>query len=426
MEPTAVLVGAFKIQISKTVIGPVGTVPQCERMGRSTVEPYVKNVGDLIVIIRINDPVQEPRLCSVLVPCICAFDLKCIYDPRIHVCVLQKEVSVRWQRANFGKASQRHTPSALTRQHPIGALFDHRMQTVAALLWGPSDQLVDRSQRTFADRRAVGVLPIANCLINRGKPLRCITEDDRSFRTPRMRIAVLDLTTCKQFTHLRQGSHHSRVGVTFPRVIFVLFVGLVAQNSLAAKQRKITTERPVFGHVIGDNLFEHAQIAVQFKLVHAVTWRTMHKPCTIFVRYKWGRAEIAGCVPFAIAAFDTRQWMCQLQTRQIACISDAFERFNLRFGQTSFGQFISQQQLIANFDPVVFGGVGHFVDAIGNIRVIHDALVGRDSPRCCCPDHNVSASQRTVAQHREADPDCKAFFVVIFDLCFGQGGLFHR
>ena len=113
MEPAAVLVGPFHIDIGNAVSAAIRAVAQHESVGRATVEPHIQNVRDLGVIVRIDDPCQEPRLCAFLIPRICALGLKCLGDARIDRVVAQQKIRICRQRAHFDKAGQRHAPRTL-------------------------------------------------------------------------------------------------------------------------------------------------------------------------------------------------------------------------------------------------------------------------------------------------------------------------
>ncbi len=92
--------------------------------------------------------------------------------------------------AAFHEAGQRHAPGALARQHPVGPRLDHRVQPVAPVLRRPGHQLVDRGQRAFADRRAVGVEAVAERLVDGDEPLRRVAVDHRRLRAPGMRVGM--------------------------------------------------------------------------------------------------------------------------------------------------------------------------------------------------------------------------------------------
>jgi hypothetical protein len=51
MEPAAMLVGAFQVEIRDAVFGPVLPVAQHEGMGGAAVEPDVEDVEDLLVLV---------------------------------------------------------------------------------------------------------------------------------------------------------------------------------------------------------------------------------------------------------------------------------------------------------------------------------------------------------------------------------------
>ena len=181
MEPAAVLVGAFEVDIGEAIFRAILAVAQNESVGRAGIEPNIQNIKDLIVAFRINDAAEEPLFRALDIPAIGALCLEGRGDAGIHIGVPQKEIGVGRQGALLGETGQRHTPCALAREDPIGPRFDHVVETVAARHGRPVHQLVDRGERPLADRLAISILPVTNLAVDGGKPLRCVAEDDRSF-----------------------------------------------------------------------------------------------------------------------------------------------------------------------------------------------------------------------------------------------------
>ncbi len=108
------LVRAFEVNIRDAIGAAIGAVAQHKGMGRAAVEPDVKHVKDLIVIVRVGGVGDKARLGAVFVPAIRAFGFKGLGDARVDRGVTQQEIGVGRQRALFGETGQWHTPCALT------------------------------------------------------------------------------------------------------------------------------------------------------------------------------------------------------------------------------------------------------------------------------------------------------------------------
>ena len=115
MEPTPVLVSAFKVKVGEAIGRAIGAVAQHECVSRARVEPHVEYVIDLVIIVRVNDALQHLFLESLHKPDIGAVSLKRSHNARIHFGVAQQEVRIGRFCAFFGKAGQRHAPRALAR-----------------------------------------------------------------------------------------------------------------------------------------------------------------------------------------------------------------------------------------------------------------------------------------------------------------------
>ena len=136
------------------------------------------------------------------------------------------------------------------------------------------------------------VLTIAHSLINRRKPLGRVAIDDRSLRAPRVWIAVLDLAACHKAANFDQFVDNCLIRITLAT--------FAVQDIGATKKRKISPQAAIVHDVIGDDLLQHVQVAVQLILVHPVGWGAVHKTSSFCVGDKLSRAEIACLVPFAI------------------------------------------------------------------------------------------------------------------------------
>ena len=253
-------------------------------MGGAGIEPDIENVEDLFVRLGVHHTAQEPGLGAVFVPDIRAFGLEGFDDTRVDLFVAQQEILIRRQGAFLHETGQRNTPRPLPRQHPIGARFHHRIEPVAPRPGHPV-HVVDLGQRPFADRLAVHVQPVAHGFVDGGKPLGGVAVDDRRLGPPGMWVGVFDLTPREQPADLRQLVDHRGIGIA------LLAIGF--QDRLAAEERQIVPETPVFHDVVGDHLAQHAEVTVKLVFLQTVGGRAMDKPGSFGVRHEIGGAEIA-------------------------------------------------------------------------------------------------------------------------------------
>ena len=346
MEPPAVLVGALHIDIGNAVLGPICPVTQGEGMGGAGIKPHIQDIHHLVIGLRVHDPAQEPLLGPVLIPAVRPLSFKGFDNPRVHICIAQQEVRIGRQCPLLGKAGQRHAPGALTRQHPVGTRFHHRMQAVAARFRGPV-HVVDLGQRTFPDRRPVLILPITHRLINRRKPLRRVAIDHRCFGAPGMRVGVFDLATGEQAAHFHQLVDHSGVG-------FAL-AALAGQDVFAPKERQIIPEAAIVQDVIGDDLLQHAEITVEFVFLHPVRRRAVDKAGAFVSSDKIRRPEITQVVPFAIPAFGSGERVLELHTfevrRRHIPHTGKHRLFQTRAPQHIRSQIVCQNVAVPNIGP---------------------------------------------------------------------------
>ena len=132
LEPSAMLIGAFQIHIRQRAgisdgadkLGPMAAF-QREHMGAARIEPDIKNVGDHLIIIGVAAG-PEIIACARLLPRIDALAGDRGDDARIDCCIVEifAGLAINEQR-------DRHTPSALAREHPIGPPLDHAANAVA-------------------------------------------------------------------------------------------------------------------------------------------------------------------------------------------------------------------------------------------------------------------------------------------------------
>ena len=206
------LVGALEIEIGKPVLRPVCTVAQHKGMGRARIEPDVKNIKHLHIVLGGDKASQETFFCALFVPCVCAFGFKGLGNAGVDISIAQQKVTICRQCAFFGETAQWHPPSPLSRQHPVWAGSNHRMQSVATGLWRPCDQLVDRVERAIADGFAVLILPVADLTVDRCEPLWGVAENHWRFGAPGMRIAMGHAPTGDEAASLDQFGDYGGIG----------------------------------------------------------------------------------------------------------------------------------------------------------------------------------------------------------------------
>ena len=147
------------------------------------------------------------------------------------------------------------------------------METVATGRWRP-ENIVDLFQRALANGIAMLVLPVAHRTVDGRKPLRRVAEDERCFRSPRVRIAVSKAAARDQRSHLGK--------LVDDALVRVAFLAVWLDDDGPAKEREILAERAVFEHVVC-----HWQAVLQPNLVVVVAMRRrgVHEPCAGFRRY---------------------------------------------------------------------------------------------------------------------------------------------
>ena len=120
LEPAAVLVGAFEIEVGRpALVGPAAAF-QREDMGAAAVEPDVEDVGLALVIggVAIR---AEHRGGVGVVPRIDAAGADRLDDALVDLGIDQQFAGLA-----LDEQSDRHAPGALAADHPVGPLGDHR------------------------------------------------------------------------------------------------------------------------------------------------------------------------------------------------------------------------------------------------------------------------------------------------------------
>ena len=211
LEPAAVLVGAFEVEIGReTALFGVRATHHGE-MRDARIEPHVKRVVHLAIVrglvaeqfARVE---REPR-----------FDTG-FFDAQGDL--LDEFRRARMQRPRFlmQEEGDRYAPVALARDAPVGTGLDHRFQSGAA----PGREKLGFVDGTLGDpaqagaafvRLVIHAAVICRAVIHADEPLRRGAEDDRRLVPPAVRVAVADLLQLEQATQCLQFLQDERVGL---------------------------------------------------------------------------------------------------------------------------------------------------------------------------------------------------------------------
>ncbi|MPL90964.1 hypothetical protein SDC9_37023 [bioreactor metagenome] len=415
VEPAAVLVGAFHVDVGDAVPGAVRTVAQHEGMRRPAIEPDIEHVIDLFIIRRIDDAREQLFLETLHIPDIGAVHLESGGDPGVDLGIAQQEVGVGRLRALLGEAGERHAPGALARQHPVRPVLDHRMQAVAAGGRGELHQLLDRAQGAGADGVAIGAHAVVEFVVDRGKPLRRVAIDHRRLRAPGMRVGVLDLA-------LRQ--QRARPGELLDvRHVRRAFLAVLVQDRLAAEDRQVGAIGAVGLDIVGHRQLElHAKLIV----VVAVRGRGVDKAGAGVLGDVIAGQHRHVIIPLALRLFEPGIGMLQHHALELGGrdVAQPGEARHLRRGHHGFGQRIGQHQQLARDGGRFLVRRIDAIHPVSDARVVGDRAVLRDRPGSGGPDHH----RRPVKPRDRAEPhpDRVRGVVVILDLGLGERRLLDR
>ena len=214
MEPAAVLVGAFQVQVGRELqLGPVraGAARLALRpahhglMRRAGIEPHVERILDLDVLLRLRAQ-QNLRIQGLP-----GFDAALLH-PLGHL--FEQIQGVRMQRAGFfvDEKGHGHAPLALARQGPVGAVGDHAVQARLAPVRVEA-RVVDATQggraQGFGGRHAVE----ARRLVHAGEPLRAGAIDDGRLVAPAVHVTVHVVFAVEQGACFRDFLHDLGIGL---------------------------------------------------------------------------------------------------------------------------------------------------------------------------------------------------------------------
>src|SRR3954454_5643869 len=121
MEPAAMLVGSFEIEVRREARIVAVRAAHDGEVRRAGIEPDVERVAALLVLRRLG---AEQLLRRDALPGLDAVLLHALRD------MLEQVLRARMQRARFAMQEERHrhTPLPLTRERPVGAVGDHAVQ----------------------------------------------------------------------------------------------------------------------------------------------------------------------------------------------------------------------------------------------------------------------------------------------------------
>ena len=287
----------------------------------------------------------------------------------------------------------RHAPVALTRDAPVRAVGDHRVQ--ARLAPGRDELgLFDGLERALAQR-----LASARLLVHADEPLRGGAVDQRGLVAPAVHVAVADGLGVHQRTDFTELFNDGRVGLP---------------DELAAEERQRLDIHAVALHRGEDVVVDHAIALAGDEVVFTVGWRGMHHAGT------GAQLDVVGQVDRRQAVVE---WVAEVDQFQGRAWGGGDDRaFQVVALEARLDQLFGQhQQALAGIDQGVL-----------EVRVDVQRLVGRDGPRGGGPDHDGGGlGQRAQAEggcqlvgigDREGDVDGLGFLVGVLDLGFSQGG----
>uniref|UniRef100_A0A0N5A5U6 NAD-specific glutamate dehydrogenase n=1 Tax=Parastrongyloides trichosuri TaxID=131310 RepID=A0A0N5A5U6_PARTI len=387
VEPAAVLVGTFQVQVGARAafVADVVRATQHVPVGGTGVEPHVQGVGDLVVLAGF---VTEQFGGVHLEPGFDALEL----DALGHLLHQFDGARVQFTGLLVQEERDRHTPVALTRDAPVRAVGDHRMQ--ARLAPGRHELgFFDGVEGALAQGFAA-----VRLLVHAHEPLRGGAVDQRGLVAPAVHVAVADGVGEHQRADFGELVDDVRVG--FP-------------DELATEEFQRVDVHAVALHRGEDVVVDHAVALAGHEVVFTV-----------------GRGRVdhagAGAQLDVLGQVDRRQAIVQRVTEvdQLQCRARrggdhrTFQRVALEAG---FDQLFGQhQQLVADVHQ-----------GIAELGVHVQRLVGGDGPRGGGPDHDGGGlGQRRQAEglgqprfvgHVEGHVDGLGLLVGVFDLGFGQG-----
>ena len=258
VEPAAVLVMAFEVQVSRPGRLRCMAVAQHVVMRGAGVKPDVQDVGALEVVGCVS---ADDGFRRGLAPGLDAAGLH-------HGSSLVHDLhGARVQLAGGGvnEKRQRHAPVALAADAPVGPAGDHVAQAGLTVL-GVKLRFVDGLKCQLAQALAGFVFGenafVALALgVHADEPLRCRAVNHRRLVAPAMRVAVNNVVRGKQAAVLAQFVDHQRCG--FPDI-------------QAAKERQFVHIATVALHGVEDVVVSDAVGDARVEVFHPVGGRRVH------------------------------------------------------------------------------------------------------------------------------------------------------
>lgn len=200
LEPTAVLVGAFEIHVSRVL--KLGAILADGLPGDAGIPPHVEDVliglEVMAAALGADAGLTQVALGSVGEPGVGALLVEEL-DDGVERGIIHDLLAA----VGAGVAGDRHAPVALTADAPVGTLLDHGTDAVGRVGRIPLDVLADLFASLLAQTG----------LVHRDKPLVGSTEEHRVLAAPAVRIAVRDLLLENQGAALAQELDDMRVGL---------------------------------------------------------------------------------------------------------------------------------------------------------------------------------------------------------------------
>ena len=389
MEPAAVLVGSFKIEIGRAFKIP--SFLKNKGMGGAGVKPYIKDVGDLLVILGIVVGTQETagvRRKPAIGP---------LFAHRRHDAVDHGLVTKRLAGRLVDKDGDRHAPGTLARQAPVGSLFDHRGQ--AALT-------CRRVEGCPSELRHGGITEAVR--LHRNEPLRRVAVDQRCFRTPGMRIGMHKLADPYDPAMLGHDLGDPLV---------------VTQHVKPGEDRQVRHQLAVFGNRVWqwNAMFE----VCEFVILHTMSRRDVDKACSLIGGHIVGeKHRHVMLITMAVHRVlrDRPLDVGALKCRQRFGAGDADGAGDLAHelgGKADDVALARQSALIERRDPK---------HRVIDVRAAGHGPVAWHRPWRGCPDDDIRALKGGMAWrlHGEAGIDRDRGVVLIFDLGLGKRRFLDR
>ncbi len=181
MEPAAMLVGAFEVQVGRP--GQAARL-QHEGVGRAALEPHVDDVHHLLVVCGIAAVAEEARRRRGI-PGIRAFGGERLDDAGHHGRVAQ-----RLAGAAFDEHRDRHAPGALAADAPVRAGGDHAARCGCGRQVGHEIGVADRGERLAANVLLGPSMRMNHCGVAR--------KISGALGTPGMRVGMHELAAREQ------------------------------------------------------------------------------------------------------------------------------------------------------------------------------------------------------------------------------------